>query len=188
VTVTPSQPEYREIPLTQGQVAIVDASDYDDLMRFRWFAHLDRTRGCYYAGRNVPTDALRPSGKARQKYQSMHRYLLGNPIRKKVDHRDRKGLHNWRGNLRVATNAQNGANSGIQINNTTGYRGVTYRKERAHKPNPWFAYIYDKSGVGKQINLGFHATAEDAARAHDRKSLELRGEFASLNFPLEVAV
>ena len=37
---TPSEPLYREIPLTQGQVALVDAADYEWLMQWEW--HDDR--------------------------------------------------------------------------------------------------------------------------------------------------
>ena len=39
---TPSG-EYRIIPLTQGQVAIVDAADYESLMRWKWQAKWEPT-------------------------------------------------------------------------------------------------------------------------------------------------
>jgi hypothetical protein len=35
--MTPSQEEYRTIPLTQGQVAIVDAADFDWLNQYKKF-------------------------------------------------------------------------------------------------------------------------------------------------------
>lgn len=38
---------------------------------------------------------------------------------------------------------------------------------------------------GGKISLGSFATMEEAARAYDKKAIELRGEFAALNYPLK---
>lgn len=168
----PLAQEYSEIPLTQGKVALVDPYRFEELMQWKWFAHLDRSTGRYYAARLVR------ACKGKQRYVSMHRYLKDFPLLK-VDHKDRDGLHNWMLNLRTATNQQNGANSRTQSNNTSGFRGVSFRRDKIARP--WQAYIIDNQ---KQVHLGFHASAEEAARAHDSKSSELRGEFAVLNFPV----
>jgi hypothetical protein len=54
----------------------------------------------------------------------------------------------------------------------TGYRGVTKEKNR------YRAVIYHER---KAHNLGFFDTPEEAAKAYNKKSLELFGETGSLN-------
>ena len=49
--MTPTS-EYRIIPLTQGQVALVDAADYDWIMEWKWCAHWDSSGGRFYAVRS----------------------------------------------------------------------------------------------------------------------------------------
>ena len=54
----------------------------------------------------------------------------------------------------------------------TGYRGVTKEKSRFR------AVIYHER---KAHNLGFFDTAEEAAKAYNKKSIELFGKTGSLN-------
>jgi hypothetical protein len=63
-------------------------------------------------------------------------------------------------------------------NNTSGYRGVSYRKRNSK----WIAYI-DKNK--KRIYLGDYDDIKDAAIIRDRKAIELYGDKAILNFPIE---
>jgi len=44
--------DYREIPLTQGKVAIVDAKDFECLNQFKWYAH--KNVNTWYAVRKEP--------------------------------------------------------------------------------------------------------------------------------------
>ena len=60
------------------------------------------------------------------------------------------------------------------------YRGVSQHRGSS----TWFAQIIRKSDK-KKIYLGIFKTQQEAARAYDKKSLELHGEFAYLNFPEE---
>ena len=107
----------------------------------------------------------------------MHREILGITDPKiNVDHLDGDGLNNQRSNLRVCTDSQNGANRGKQKNNKSGYKGVHWNK----KTKKWAAQIqYHK----KVLNLGYYSDIIEAAKAYDKKALELFGEFARLNFP-----
>lgn len=68
----------------------------------------------------------------------MHRVIaerMGLDItRKQVDHRDRDKYNNQRSNLRVATNGLNRANSDLNSNNKSGFKGVHLQKKRPLTP------------------------------------------------------
>lgn len=83
-----------------------------------------------------------------------------------IDHINRSRLDNRLSNLRLVSGCENSQNTGKQINNTSGYKGVTRRKNR------YEANIYH---AGKLHYLGSYETAEDASNAYETKSLELRG-------------
>lgn len=101
----------------------------------------------------------------------MHRLLTGNDI---TDHADGDKLNNKRSNLRSCTYSQNGMNRGKSINNTSGYKGVIYRKDRGK----WSAKIYVS---GTAYYLGCYSDKEDAAKAYDVAATRMCGEFAKTN-------
>lgn len=156
----------REIPLTQGKVALVDAADYERLSAFKWYAH--RGRCNWYAQRHI-------SGS--RKIQPMHRFILGvGDTKVMVDHIDCDGLNNRRSNIRPATPSQNQANRGKYACGTTSlYKGV-YR----HKDGRWVASIKHRR---KRKCLGSFPDEISAAHAYDAAAVRLFGEFANLNFP-----
>jgi hypothetical protein len=151
----------REIPLTQGYVAIVDDEDYEMLSRFKW--HARAARGRVYAITKVHGAAVR-----------MHRMVFGDCKAPCVDHANRNSLDNRRHNLRAATCAQNRANAALQ-KSKTGYRGVGVRGKK------FVATIGDPRDKGTYI--GIFGTAEEAARARDAEAVARYGDFAVLNFP-----
>lgn len=91
-----------------------------------------------------------------------------------VDHINRDSTDNCLENLRVATNSGNSTN--VLKKRVSGYRGVNKHK------NKWVAVINKDYKVHRSYS---HSTEESAARAYDRMAIELHGEFAILNFPLE---
>lgn len=93
-----------------------------------------------------------------------------------VDHRDRNKLNNRKSNLRIATKSTNAMNRPKPANNTSGYKGVSWNKER----KLWDAHI-QLNKVGKF--LGRYDSAEEAACVYDFHARQLHGEFALLNFP-----
>lgn len=152
-----------EIPLSRGQVALVDDADYPAVMaEGKWFA-LSNGAKTFYAARNAPP--TKPNGKRRT--LTLHHFLTGWDY---VDHVNGDGLDNRRSNLRWATHAQNMANQDRRSTNQSGFKGVHPKKRR------WAARIQNRY-------LGTYATPEDAAHAYDEAAIETWGEFARLNFP-----
>jgi AP2 domain-containing protein/HNH endonuclease len=159
----------KEIPLTQGKVAIVDDSDYAELMKYKWCAH--RKKNAWYAVR-----AIYPGGKYRTVL--MHQQLLGFPARDglQVDHKNGDGLDNRRDNLRPATRAQQRRSFRTKSPLASSkYRGVTWDVRN----NRWKAAIKFQY---RSRNLGHFDFEETAARAYDAAAKELFGDFAQLNF------
>lgn len=161
----------KEIPLSRGLVALVDDDDYAELSQRTWNA-MEVSPGKVYAGA-----ATRRNGKP--SYEYMHRALLNAQKGEYVDHVDGNGLNNTRENIRICTHAQNGSNrSGPQVNNTSGYLGVTKRK-----PDRWSAQVTHKNKVHY---LGWFDCPIKAARARDKKARELHGQFAYINIREEI--
>lgn len=106
----------------------------------------------------------------------MHREIIKAPPGIEVDHIDGNKLNNCRSNLRLATTAQNQANR-VMRNKDTGYIGVSFDPR---SPSPYVARI---SKDNKILHIGRYKDPVEAAKDYDKKALELRGEFAVLNFP-----
>ena len=165
-----------EIRLTQGRVAIVEARDFERLSKWNWhYQHKHDHEG--YAARNIRN--VRGGNQSRV---LMHRYIMGAEPREEIDHINGNGLDNRRSNLRFSTHSQNLANMRRDPDGKSSqYKGVSLTERKA---KPWRARIrYHYKG----IHLGYFATEEEAARAYDKKAIELFGEFSHPNFPsLEV--
>jgi AP2 domain. len=93
-----------------------------------------------------------------------------------IDHKDRNRLNNQKENLRPCTKIQNGANRGLNANNKSGYKGVSWNK----RDNCYQVMI---KNYGKKIYITNTKDPIVAAKAYDTKAIELFGEFANLNFP-----
>ncbi len=158
----------KRIPLTQGKFALVDDEDFDKVSQHKWSAR--KTGYVWYAMTNIPTR----NTKRRQKLLLMHRFIIKTPTGMETDHKDRDGLNNQKSNLRWATSAQNSANKKRQENNTSGYRGVSWKTQN----NKWQAAI---QYCRKCLYIGLFDTKEEAAKAYNSKAKELHGEYARIN-------
>jgi len=159
----------REIPLTQGYVALVDDEDYEELTKHKWYAEVDNHT--VYALRNEHIVGTRRHNTIR-----MHRFLLGVTGESKVDHQDGNGLNNQRSNIRVATLSQNNSNRRKKTGTSSKYKGVHWDKAR----KKWSAKVH----VGdKYYCLGRFTDESEAALAYDIEAKKHFGQFACLNFP-----
>ncbi len=157
-----------DIPLTQGQFAIVDAADHDFLMQWKWFAQWhDRTQS-FYARR-----AIRLSSPRRLEVINMHRLLLGlhKGDMRQSDHRNGNTLDNRRENLRIADSFQNAWNHRVQSSNTSGYKGVSF----CARTSKWRAQIQVR---GTKKYLGSFPEKEEAYLVYCEAAKQMHGEFA----------
>ncbi len=104
----------------------------------------------------------------------LHRLIMGNIDGKVIDHISRDRLDNRKINLRHVTQQQNVQNSGMNKNNSTGYKGVYFDKQRKK-------YAAEIMCGRKKHYLGRFNTAREAAIAYNRKAIKLFGEYAFLN-------
>lgn len=109
----------------------------------------------------------------------MHHLILPQKEGFEVDHRDWDGLNNVDSNLRYATQSQNMANRPAQVNNTSGYKGVSYNKLR----KKWDVRIQVE---GNTRYKGYYETKEEAALKYNEASLRYFGEFGYQNIIKEL--
>lgn len=148
-----------EIPLLHGRVMLIDDVDLPRFESRPW--HAIPARSTFYGQAGDDTSVL------------AHRLVLDAPKGTIVDHANRNGLDNRRGNLRLCTDSQNHANSPKQKNNTSGYKGVSRARS-----GRWVANVtVDKV----QRYLGTFTDPWGAAEAYNEAALEAWGEFAYLN-------
>ena len=149
---------------------MVDDEDYEWLNQWSWRATKDTHN--WYATRAVPKSE-RVDGK--QGSIRMHRLITGTTDSyTEVDHQDRDTLNNQRSNLRLATHSQNQHNRSMNRNNKSGYKGVSWYKNR----EMWVAQIRVN---GKSITLGYFNDPAKAGAVYDTAALELHGKFARTN-------
>lgn len=160
------------IPLTHGYHTVVDETDYEWLMQWKWYTWRGNQR-TFYAQRERTLAEGRPGTTVR-----MHRRILNledAPRAIMIDHRDGNGLNNQRVNLRICNMRQNQRNRiGAHRGSASQFKGVWLNQ----KGNRWVAGIRVE---GKLIYLGTFLCERDAALAYDAAARTHFGAFAHLN-------
>jgi hypothetical protein len=126
-------------------------------------------------------------------------FILGYDGDDTVDHKNGVKTDNRRTNLEICTQKENVNRSEkvkecikerakkVRYKNKSGYVGVHPHVVHGEKTNKWRVNIGEnKNGKKKTYYLGIFDNAEDAARARDKKAIEIHGRGnIYLNFPDE---
>lgn len=138
--------DYAEIILYNGEnIEInrtqIDLEDVDKCINYKWSLNKLNYVCCKH---NKTTIFL-------------HRFLmdLSHENKETIDHIDRNKLNNRKSNLRYCNQSQNNTNTKIRKDNTSGFKGVYFNKEK----QKWRAYIFINK---KYKSLGYFDKLEDA--------------------------
>lgn len=160
----------KEITLASGNTAVVDDDDFEMLSEFKWSETKPGHRRSTYARTNVKD--------ADGKYytERMHRIVMrlkrGDGL--VVDHINGNGLDNRKMNLRVVTPSENAVNVAISRGNSSGYKGVSFRKNRS----VWLSEIRKNY---KTAYRGHSRCVHLAALKYNDNAIRIHGESAWLN-------
>jgi hypothetical protein len=143
-----------------GLDVLIDDDMAETILRYKWHVQ-SRHRGIYFAA-----SILGKGGKKRTVF--LHRFVMGNPPGKMVDHRDGNHFDNRIENLRICGNAENSRNRKMLARNTSGYKGVTRRGNKG-EVNITFE--------NQHKYLGRYDTPEEAAAVYEKNAKELFGEY-----------
>jgi hypothetical protein len=149
----------KEIILSSGNITLVSDEDYQYLNHWSWYLVKPKNSKTVYAARTNDKEHLYIH------HEVLKRIGIYIPKGWETDHIDRNGLNNIRENLRVVTKSINSLNRNLHPKNTTGYKGVRYRKT----DGLYEAYITVKK---EHYWLGTYTTIEEAIQA--RKNAERR--------------
>lgn len=153
----------------RGGMVVVDGIDADRLAPFRWFVKQGHSTCYAYAkmvGRSV----------------SMHRFILGYSGPDDVDHVNGNGLDNRRVNLRIATRAQNLANSRARPKRaakSSAFKGVSWHDTKTG--GCWRAEVEKRTDGKRKRFIRYASTEGEAARLYDELAREHFGAFARGN-------
>ena len=134
-----------------------DLEDYDKIKDYCWHEIIHKDTGYHeVVAQNRDKKMIR-----------MHWVVCG----KYYDHADRNTFNNRKSNLRQASRTENARNYSRQKNNTSGFSGVSWDKERSQ----WVVNItIDK----KRKKIGRFTNKDDAIIARLRAEAQYFGEFA----------
>lgn len=154
----------------QGLVAVVDDEDYERLSAYRWSPRWGR-RGAIYAQRMIYVPGLKSTCRQMQRDvldpgMTATRWELS-------DHKNHDTLDNRRDNLRWRDPRGSALNRRHNLNNNSGYRGVSWQQSQER----WRSCIMS---YGVRY-ISYHRTADDAARAYNGLARIHHGGDAVLN-------
>jgi hypothetical protein len=149
------------VQLTKGYEAIIDAEDLDLIRDKNWYCRVDKDTVYARRWENV-------AGKREMVY--LHRLILSAPNSMHVDHINGNGLDNRKSNLRLASRDENMRNQRVHSNNTTGVKGVSFRRNIGK-------YQAQIRASGKIIHLGCFENIDSARSAYLMASEKYHGEF-----------
>lgn len=154
---------------TNGVEFFVDDEDAF-LLKINWVAGFCRN------GKLMSIQTRLKGSDGKYRTYRLHRTILKQPRGNclVVDHIDGDPANNCRSNLRVCTHGENARNQSRSMDNTSGFKGVSWHKQS----KKWRAYITVNY---KRIHLGLFDTPEAAHEAYARAAEQYHGEFARMS-------
>ena len=158
----------KTIELNNNYTCNIDDEDYNEIKKYHWFTQ--HNGHATYAATHITQDKL----------MLMHRLILKLKEGEICDHKDHNGLNNQRNNIRQTTSQNNSANQTKtrtykNLPTMSKYKGVSWNRNYMK----WFSQIGHNH---KTLYLGIYTSEIEAAKAYDKKALELYGEHAYTNF------
>lgn len=138
---------------------LIDTEDIDKIIHLKWSIRNDGYVSAKSDGVGV----------------KLHRLIANTPDGMHTDHINLDKLDNRKENLRIVTQAKNNKNKGFYSNNTSGYKGVYWLRNR------WHAQLTYKN---KKYHLGCFKNKEDAIEARRLGELKYRANHTQ-NTPQE---
>jgi hypothetical protein len=137
-------------------IVMIDKEDYEKVKDYKWSTTNINRVASYKVG-------------------LLSRFVMGITDPKiEVDHKFHNTLDNRKKYLRPCSKSENQANAYIRLDNISGYKGVMLYPQN----KKWTSQVrFNK----KCLNLGYFNTKEEAAKAYNKKAVELFGEFAFIN-------
>jgi hypothetical protein len=128
----------------------------------KWAAYIQHGNQVYFVRTNCRNNI--------KKSERLHR-LIANATRGVVDHADGNTLNLKKENLRVCSRQENARNRKVGKNNSTGLKGVSFKKDAGK----YWARIWIN---GKNKSLGFFLNPEDAHAAYCNAAIKYYGDYA----------
>lgn len=154
----------KTIEITQGRSTLVDDDVFENL----------RSTPMFY---NAQTGYAYGRFKKHSNLDTLHRFIMGFPSGKEIDHKNGDRLDNRKENLREATRSQNARNMKPHSDSKySRFKGVT--KLLSNKEKPWMAQVFFEK---KNICLGFFKDEISAAKAYNSFVEVNFGDFAFIN-------
>lgn len=141
---------------SNNNIILIDTEDFHLIKDYCWNITLNE----YAQARDCSNGSL----------VLMHRIITNAPNDKIVDHKNHNTLDNRKNNLRVCDYENNNANQLLSKNNTSGYKGVYWDKEK----NKWEVKIGFKS---KNLHIGYYENIKDAIKSRLQAEIKYFGEF-----------
>lgn len=118
--------------------------------------------------------AIKRIGGRKGKTYTMHGFIMNVPKGKTVDHINGDKLDNRKENLRICSQSENLMNRGKQKNNSSGYKGVRYRKDVNR-------FIVEIGYGGKGHYLGCFKSAKEAYKVYIKACKEYHKQYATFD-------
>lgn len=160
----------KTIPLSQGRVTQVDDEDYEWLMEWKWYVIIKKLKDKQvgYAVRKRMGVTITLTTELAKRYG----FWVENGD---IEHLDGDNLNNQKANLRSSAGSLKEAVM-VPAKRSSEYKGVSWDVTKGR----WQAILVH-SGV--KYHLGRFVREDAAAKAYDKRAVELMGTKAELNFP-----